>query len=292
MHIITFIFCRYLASGDSMHSMAYNYRVGVQTVSDCILETTKSIERRMMRHFLPKPTEQTWDAVAQDFWEKWQFPNCIGALDGKHVTIIAPPRSGSLFFNYKGTFSIVLLALADAHYRFLTIQVGDFGRTSDGGVFRNSALAKGLENQTLHVPPPKPLPGAECLGDMPHVIVADAAFPLKPFLLKPYGGRNLTRDKSRFNYRLSRARMTVEKAFGILAARWRIFLRPIHMGVEKVDTLVMAACILHNFLTKPGDAECRLPWNCGPRVAGHHPNRGGQAALTIRDKFVQYFTEE
>lgn len=278
-----------------MHSMAYDYRVGVQTVSDCIHLTTKAIKKRMMSRFLPRPTRETWEKVSQDFWEKWDFPNCLGALDGKHINIVAPPGSGSLFYNYKGTFSLVLLALVDAQYRFLAVQVGDFGRTSDGGVFRNSALARELENQTLNIPPPKPLPGAAFLGDMPHVIVADAAFPLKSYLLKPYGGRNLPRDRQKFNYRLSRARMSVEKAFGILAARWRIFLRPIHMGVEKVDTLVMAACILHNFLSRPGDAECSLPWQGvhfpNSHVAAAHPNRGGQAALTIRDKFVQYFTE-
>lgn len=273
-----------------MHSMAYDYRVGVQTVSDCILDTTKAIEKHMLHRFLPRPTEETWAVVARGFWEKWQFPNCIGALDGKHIAITAPPRSGSLFFNYKGTFSIVLLALVDANYRFLVTQCGDFGRTSDGGVFRNSALRRGLENNTLHVPPPTPLPDAEFLGEVPHVVVADAAFPLKPFLLKPFGGRNLSRDRATYNYRLSRARMTVEKAFGMLAARWRILLRTIHMSVEKVDTLVVAACILHNFLTRPGDAECRLPCE-GENLqsVNDHPNRGGQEAFAVRDKFVRYF---
>lgn len=202
-----------------MHSMAYDYRVGVQTVSDCILETTRAIEKRMLHYFLPAPTQETWAMVDREFWDQWQFPNCIGSLDGKHITIKAPPRSGSLFFNYKGSFSVVLLALVDANDRFLITQIGDFGRTSDGGVFRNSALCKGLETNTLHVPPGTPLPDTEFLGEVPYVIVADAAFPLKPFLLKPFGGRNLSRDKATFSYRLSKACMTVEKAFGILAAR-------------------------------------------------------------------------
>lgn len=96
--------------------------------------------------------------VASGFWEKWQFPMCIGVLDGKHIVTTAPPRSGSLFFNYKGSFSIVLLALVDVNYRFLVTQIGDFDRTSDGGVFKNSSLHRWLESNNLHGPPATPLP--------------------------------------------------------------------------------------------------------------------------------------
>ncbi|KAG5845405.1 hypothetical protein ANANG_G00138670 [Anguilla anguilla] len=71
---------------------------------------------------------------------------------GKHINITAPARSKSLFFNYKGTFSIVLLALVDAEYRFTAVQVGEFGRASDGGVYACSALGKRMAAKTLNVP--------------------------------------------------------------------------------------------------------------------------------------------
>ncbi|XP_057709956.1 uncharacterized protein LOC130927873 [Corythoichthys intestinalis] len=159
---------RYLASGDSLMSLAFCYRLGHTTVINSVHMVCAAIEKIMMKIFLPKPTPDTWREVAERFWVKWDFPNCLGALDGKHILIQAPPRSGSLFINYKRTFSIVLLALVDADYRFLYIQVGDYGRTSDGGVFAGSHLGVGMANGTLQVPQSSFLPGAAHLGNVPH----------------------------------------------------------------------------------------------------------------------------
>uniref|UniRef100_A0A8C6SHY5 DDE Tnp4 domain-containing protein n=1 Tax=Neogobius melanostomus TaxID=47308 RepID=A0A8C6SHY5_9GOBI len=191
---------RYLASGDSFVSLAFSYRLGETTVRNSVYMVSKAIERIMMAQYLPPPTEDTWREVAQRFWEKWNFPNCLGALDGKHVVIEKPPRSGSLYFNYKKTFSTVLMALVDADYRFLVINVGDYGRSSDGGIYAGSALGIGMEHGTLHVPPNAPLPGEATGKRMPHVIVADAAFPLKNYLMRPYPGALLDREKRIYNY--------------------------------------------------------------------------------------------
>ena len=161
--------------------------------------------------------------------------------------MIQPPaNSGSYFYNYKGQFSIVLLALVDANYKFLMIDVGCNGRISDGGVFKNSSFGKAFNAGRLELPPPIPLPGREKL--VPFVIVADDAFPLKENLMKPYSRCSLNISTRIFNYRLSRARRIVENAFGILANRFRLFMTPIALDLGKVERIVIAACCLHNFL--------------------------------------------
>jgi hypothetical protein len=85
-----------------------------------------------------------------------------------------------LYFNYKKYFSIVRLALVDTNYKFIAVDVGTYGSCSDGGVFENSSLGAELGEDSLHLPPDKPLPGID--EPMPHVIVGDEAFPLKIYI--------------------------------------------------------------------------------------------------------------
>ena len=69
------------------------------------------------------------------------------------------------------------------------IDLGGVGRHSDGGIFSNSSFGKSLEDGSLRLPDPSPLPGAS--EPVPYVLVGDEAFPLRNYLLRPYPGRNL-----------------------------------------------------------------------------------------------------
>jgi len=201
---------------------------------------------------VPSTEEHLRQVVADEFYERWNFPNLVGALDGKHITIRQPANSGSYYYNYKHAFSIVLLALVDADYKFLFVDVGTNGRVSDGGVFKNAGLSSALADNSLHLPQAKTLPGGSI--PVPHLIVADDAFPLKPYIMKPYSHRGLSYDERIFNYRLSRARRIVENAFGIMANRFRVFMKSMALEPEAVELLVLASCSLHNFLRERSTA--------------------------------------
>lgn len=138
------------------------------------------------------------------------------------------------------------MALADATYKFLYIDVGCNGRVSDGGVFNNCSLSRVLENNTLNFPCAQPLLGRK--KSVLYVIVADDAFAMKPYLLKPYPFRGQPAPNRVFSYRLSRARRIIENVFGLVAVRFRILRKPIELGPEKTTCIVSAICVLHNFL--------------------------------------------
>ena len=179
---------------------------------------------------MPPPTEDDWKRIEYGFRTRWNFPNCVGALDGKHVALRKPANTGSLYFNYKSHFSVVLMALVDHQYRFTYIDVGNYGSNSDPGIFRNSNFGDKFLKGQLNIPGRKMLPDFPQAGLLPHCIVGDKAFPLRVDLMKPYSRpnknnphRGIPEDKLVFNYRLSRARRIVENAFGILVQRWRVY---------------------------------------------------------------------
>ena len=187
-----------------------------------------------------------WKKVANEFEVRWNFPNALGAIDGKHVMMFAPAHQSSTFFNYKKTHSIVLMGVCDAKYKFALVDIGDSGRQSDGSVYANSHLGYAIENRLLNTPTDSKITNSDKV--LPYVFVGDDAFGLKRHMMKPYPFRNLSESKLVFNYRLSRARRIIENTFGICASRFRVFHRPIIAKVHKVIAITKAVVALHNFL--------------------------------------------
>jgi hypothetical protein len=88
MKIINVFFFRYLASGDSMASLKFGFRVSVCAISSIVKETCSAIWEQLKTKVFPVDiTEEYWLTVAKQFFNKWNFPNCIGAIDGKHVVM-------------------------------------------------------------------------------------------------------------------------------------------------------------------------------------------------------------
>ena len=283
--------------------IAFSYRVGHCTVARVVREVSGAIWDALLPDFMPVPSMEDWRAIADGFGYRWNFPNCIGAVDGKHVVIQSPDNSGSLFFNYKGTFSIVLLAVVDANYLFRVVDVGGYGRTSDGGSLFNSAFGEGLRDGTLDFPEDAVIQGSEHRGPMPFAFVGDEAFPLRRDLMRPFPGRNVPREQRVFNYRLSRARLVVECAFGILSSQWRMYRRVIGVSPSTAESCVKATCILHNYLrvttlrrpqTAPTCVDGQEDVGDGSLrgVARMAANNATREAIRFRGTFSSYFSQE
>lgn len=288
-----FFYCRYLATGESFKSLSFTFRMGATTVGIIVKETVEVIWNILQPVHVPVPTEDDFIKISADYMDIWNFPNCVGALDGKHVKIKCPSHSGSMFYNYKKFFSIVLQAVCDANYKFSVIEVGGYGRQSDGGTFQSSALFKLLSKKQLNIPTEQCLPHTQIR--MPFVFIADEAYPLQENLLKPYSRQTLNPEKLYFNQRLSRARKTIECSFGILYAKWRLLPKAIETDEQHADVIIKTICVLHNIImdkegferhlkliteTTTNNNFARPNWNARGRV----PNQ----AIFIRDTFKDY----
>ena len=285
-------------------------------ISQAVIDVCNAIVTRLGPKYLSSPkTEAEWTTISEKFNARWNFPNGIGALDGKHIVMQQPNLSGSHYRNYKGTDSIVLMALVGPEYEFLYVEIGSNGRNSDGGIWDQGQLKKSIEDGSLNLPSPKALPGRET--KIPFVITGDDAFPLKNYLMKPYPLKNLTLEKRIFNYRLSRKRRISENGFGILANRWRVFRKPIALSPVKVRTITHAALVLHNWQrSKSSVGKVDLPNGLidqetenGELIEGAwrkespsdtwfsisndaYGNRSTYVAKAIREEFTDYFNME
>ncbi len=259
---------------------------------------------------LPK-TPAEWKEIAKTFELCWNLPHCIGALDGKHVVLKAPINSGTEFFNYKSTFSIVLFALVDGNYNFMFVDVGSQGRISDGGIFQSTELYRKMNDKTLNLPLPEELPG--CCMELPYFFAGDSAFAASENLMKPYPGDFPRGSQQRiFNYRLSQGRRVVENAFGISSSVFRVLRTPLLLEPDKAELIVMTVSLLHNYLRthsphlymptgsldsevngivtegawrKEGDRTSLLPIQSIPR-------RSTNYCTKMRDAIANYFMNE
>ncbi|KZS03631.1 Uncharacterized protein APZ42_033612 [Daphnia magna] len=155
-----------------------------------VLETSKALYQVLAQDHLIQPDTEEWTRLSYEFTKIWNLPNCVGAIDGKHIAIQCPANSGSDYYNFKQFFSIVLMAVCDAK------------RWVDG---------------SMGLPGPTKLPFSNKVT--PHFFVGDDAFPLKTFMMKPCPGRTtglMNIQERVFNYRLSSLRRVVENEFGIL----------------------------------------------------------------------------
>ncbi|KAM7167296.1 uncharacterized protein RBU57_005846 [Macrochelys suwanniensis] len=233
-----------LATPDCYRSVANQFEVGKSTVGIVLMQVCRAINRILLRRTVTPGNVQ--DIVAG--FEQMGFPNCGEAIDGTHIPILAPPHLASEYINRKGYFSMILQALVDHRGRFIDINAGWPGKVHDARIFRNTGLFRKLQSGTFF--PDRKITVGEI--EMPTVTLGDPAYPLMPWLMKPYTG-SLDTSKEQFNYRLSRCRMTVECAFGRLKGCWRPLYGKLDLAEHSIPAVISACCTLHNICEGKGE---------------------------------------
>ena len=171
------------------------------------------------------------------------FPQCVGVVDGTRIPIVPPVLFPADYYNWKGWHSIIMQGAVNHLGHFIDIYVGWPGRVHDARVFVNSSLYKRGQAGTLFPDSKKTIAGKE----IPLLVLGDPAYPLLPWLMKAFPDNgSLSREQKAFNYRLSKARVVVEHAYGRLKGRWRCLLKRNDVLVDDLPKLVAACCVLHN----------------------------------------------
>lgn len=239
-----------LSTNTEYRTISHLFGIGISTVCMITREVVQAIAQILMPQFIKVPQGNHLREIVNGFRDKWGFPQCAGAIDGTHVPIIAPHQSKADFYNRKGYYSVLLQAVVDHKLQFWDINVGWPGKVHDARVFANSSLFKKAQSGRLFPSWTENFQGVP----VPLTIIGDAAYPLLPWLQKPFAeGQCFTQAQQQYNYRLSRARMCVERAFGRLKARWRCLLKRNDHSINIINTIIVACCTLHNICESRGE---------------------------------------
>ena len=238
------IYLYYLGSTAEYRTVANLFGVSNAFVCLCVKEVSQAIFRKMKKRLLCLPKGDDLKNVMAMYRQRWGFPMCAGAIDGTHIAIQAPPENHADYVNRKSYHSIVMQAVVDCQYLFRDVVIGWPGSVHDARVLSNSDLYNlGSKSQLFDDNMKKKILGV----DIRPVILGDPAYPLLVWLMKAYPENiNTPKWQRHFNYRLSRARMTVENTFGRWKGRFTRFSKRVDMAVESVTYLAAASCVVHN----------------------------------------------
>lgn len=283
----------YLASTAEYRTLAHLFGVSNSFVCIVVKDVCDAVNRRLSR-MIDFPQGEDLVQVMECYEKNWDIPMCAGAIDGTHIPILAPQESHADYVNRKGYHSIIMQAVVDCRYTFRDVVIGWPGSVHDARVLSNSSIyKKGNENKLF--------PGnlTKQIGDqdVSPFLIGDPAYPLLPWLLKPYPeNNNTTPIKCRFNYCLSRGRMTIENTYGRWKGRFPRFLKRVDMGVTFLIPVTKASCILHNicemqnndFLPEWEERISSLEVLEEPEACGHNEMVAGDAA-DKRETMAEYF---
>lgn len=229
------------ATNIDYRSIAHLFGIGRSTACTIFHEIVVAINTNLTSRYIRFLQGEALRSVTDGFRTRWGFPQCCGAIDGTHIPIISPHEHHSDYFNRKSFHSIILEAVVNDKYRFININVVQPGKHHNAFVLRNSPIFQSAEERTL-------LPDSTELFntiDVPLLLIGVPAYLLKRWLMKAFPNvAGLNERQKKLNYRLSRARMTVECAFGRLKGRWRCLLMRLDCHLCNASAIVTACCTL------------------------------------------------
>ncbi|XP_054831617.1 uncharacterized protein LOC129327162 [Eublepharis macularius] len=236
----------FLATGACYRVAGDQFGMGASTVATTVLEVCEAMEVELLSKTVCLGSEV---GKIMDGFAALGFPHCIGAIDGTHIPISAPGSSPEQYGNRKMFSSMLLQGTVDHTGRFMDVEIGWSGKNHDAFVFKNSCICAAMDTGTF-------VPGNPTLNlngvSVPPIILSDGAYPMRPWLMKPYGKLAVSRREHHFDRCLSRSRNQMEKSFGRLKGRWQCLLHRLKAREENLVTIITACVILHNICEARG----------------------------------------
>ena len=205
-----------LATPGEYRTISHLFETARSTVCEIVHETCHAIVDKLMSRYITFPRGIHLDRIVDTFSRKWGLPQCVGAIDGCHIPIAAPVANHNDYYNRKGWYSMILQGIVDANYCFLDVCIRWPGSVHDARVFAHSNVYRKITEEQL-----LPQKYIQVQGvDIPVFLIGDSAYLIKTWLMKPFPQNRIhTEAQKTFNYRLSRARIVVENAYGRLKGR-------------------------------------------------------------------------
>ena len=203
----------FLATNSDYRTIGHLFGVSKPTVCVVTKEVCAAIVKVLLPKYIRIPTGDGLKTVIEGFKDKLGFPQCVGVVDGTHIPIVSPVECPADYYNRKGWHSIIMQGTVNHLGHFIDVYVGWPGRVHDARVFVNSSLYKRGQAGTLFPDWKKTI----AVKDIPLLMLGDPAYPLLPWLMKAFPDNgSLSHEQKTFNYRLSKARVVVEHAYGRL----------------------------------------------------------------------------
>ena len=240
-----------LGSSSELRTIGNLFGIGKSTAAGILHDFCQVLVDLLFYRMIRFPsTQQEIEETINGFNSKSGYPMCVGSLDGTHISVKAPIGYEMDYYNYKKFHSVVMLATVNSNLEFTYVNVGAPGRCNDASVFSRSNLADVIQlpiyqNHFITVNQVK----VQC-----HLI-ADSAFALDRTLMKPFPIRpDMPKENATFNYRLSKCRCSVERAFGLLKNRFRLLHKKLEFDLDNTKVIIKAAAVLHNICIANGDS--------------------------------------
>ncbi|XP_010920696.2 protein ALP1-like [Elaeis guineensis] len=283
---------RRLCSGDSLSNVGLLFGMNQSTVAQVTWRFVEAMEERGIHH-LRWPTSEEMVIIKSKFEKKQGLPNCCGAIDTTHIMMCQPSADplNKVWIDHQKNHSMVLQAIVDPEMRFRDIVTGWPGSMNDFLVLQNSDFFKLCEKGLRLNGKKLELSDGSELGEY---IIGDAGFPLLPWLVTPYQGKDLSDSKTEFNRQHSATEMVAQRALARLKDTWKIIQgamwRP---DKHRLPRIILVCCLLHNIVIDLEDAlrdEMPFGHQHDPSYKQQFCHFADQSGLILRDKLSQFLS--